>query len=75
MGIEFQEAIGTTEWDVLACYLEDTVGDDSRLGLFHQHTVGLFWVNETRCCRVCGVRAPDFVWFRYKTWKLRFLTQ
>jgi len=82
MGVEFQEAIGSTEWDVLThTSVEDGVRDDNRLGLFHHHVVGgastkmLFWVNEDRCCRVCGVRAPDFIWFRYKTWKLRFLTQ
>lgn len=80
MGQEFRDAVGTDEWDVL-----DNAIAGSRvtsLKLFHTHpasdTVGVtrFWVDDkTQCCRVCEKRAPDFVWFRYKTWNLRHLTQ
>ncbi|MCI0564211.1 MAG: hypothetical protein MN733_37525, partial [Nitrososphaera sp.] len=53
-----------------------------RLGLYHSHPDSastmrmLFWVDEdTKSCRVCGIKVPDFIWFRYKTWKLRHLIQ
>jgi len=76
MGAEFQEAVGTDEWDVIT-YPDGYT--DKRLGLFHCHPAvrkpNLFWVNNVdRCCRNCGKQAPDFVWFRYVTWKLKFLT-
>ncbi|MCI0561410.1 MAG: hypothetical protein MN733_23230 [Nitrososphaera sp.] len=77
MGQEFQDAIGTDEWDVMP-----TAHTISRLGLYHVHRTShdttrmLFLVIETtKSCRVCGAKVPDFIWFRYKTWKLRQLIQ
>lgn len=79
MGQEFQDAVESDQWDVLP------TGD--RINLYHCHweynnvtkdanTPMKFLVDEeTRKCRVCETPASDFVWFRYKTWKLRHLTQ
>lgn len=77
MGQEFYDAVESEDWDVLP--------SETRIHLYHVHRVYSplgeisspmkFLVDEqTRECRICGAKASDFVWFRYKTWKLRTLT-